>query len=112
MRPRLPRLGRACLYFGALSFVLVLLAVMTGLRAVLLSAPLLLACAAPCMAGPPERASGEMVFDEVADGLRRYRSEKDETKRVEWLRQLAPTRAPPGRRGSRGTRFMTWSRKG
>ena len=42
-------------------------------------------------AGPPEGASGKMVLDEVADGLRRYRKETDVSKRLEWLRRLAPS---------------------
>jgi hypothetical protein len=32
-------------------------------------------------ATPPEGVSGQMVLDEVADGLRRFRREKDEKKR-------------------------------
>jgi hypothetical protein len=46
------------------------------------------------VAGPPEKASGTMTFDRVADGLRKYRAEKDEGKRSEWLRRLAPSRDP------------------
>jgi hypothetical protein len=34
------------------------------------------------VAGPPEGMSGKMVFDEVADGLRKYRKEEDEEKRM------------------------------
>jgi hypothetical protein len=45
-------------------------------------------------AGPPEKISGKMVFDEVADGLRRYLMEKDEDKRAKWLEKLAPSRDP------------------
>ena len=45
-------------------------------------------------AGPPGKVSGEMVFDEFADGLRRYRQETNPKKRADWLRQLAPTGEP------------------
>jgi hypothetical protein len=45
-------------------------------------------------AGGPEKVSGQMVLDEVADALRRYRREKDESKRIRWLVALAPTRDP------------------
>jgi len=45
--------------------------------------------------GPPERASGEMLFvDKVAEGLRRYHQEEDWAKRTRWLEALAPTRDP------------------
>jgi hypothetical protein len=43
------------------------------------------------VAGLPEGASGKLVFDEVADGLRKYRQETDHDRRVRWLRKLAPT---------------------
>jgi hypothetical protein len=43
------------------------------------------------LAGPPERVSEKMAFDEVADGLRKYRQETDHDRRVRWLRKLAPT---------------------
>jgi hypothetical protein len=46
------------------------------------------------VAGPPEGASGKMVYDGVADGLRQYRSEKDQDRRYEWLERLAPTKDP------------------
>ena len=46
------------------------------------------------VASPPGGVSGRMVLDEVADGLRKYREERDEGKRVKWLRRLAPTRDP------------------
>jgi hypothetical protein len=46
------------------------------------------------VAGPPEGASGKMKFDEVADGLRKYRNEIDPVKRIEWLKKLAPTHDP------------------
>jgi hypothetical protein len=42
--------------------------------------PLLTALALPpgeAIAGPPEGPSGRMVFDEVADGLRKYRAVDD-----------------------------------
>lgn len=48
----------------------------------------------PLAAGPPEGPSARMVFDEVADGLRQFRAEQDETKRVEWIGKLARTRDP------------------
>jgi hypothetical protein len=34
-------------------------------------------------AGPPEGVSGRMVFDEVADGLRRCHAEKDAEKQLQ-----------------------------
>ncbi len=46
------------------------------------------------IAGPPEKASGKMVLDEVAEGLRRYRKESNLAKRVDWLEKFAPTRDP------------------
>ena len=42
----------------------------------------------------PATASQEMVVDAVAEGLRRYRTETDETRRRALLWQLAPTRDP------------------
>ncbi len=42
-------------------------------------------------AGPPEGVSGKMAFDEVANGLRKYRQETGHDRRVRWLRKLAPT---------------------
>jgi len=45
-------------------------------------------------AGPPGRVSGRMAFDEVSEGLRKYRAEKDPEKRVRWLEKLAPTGDP------------------
>ena len=48
----------------------------------------------PALAGPPEGVSGRMMLDEVADGLQKYRSERDENKRTWWLRKLGPTRDP------------------
>jgi hypothetical protein len=47
-----------------------------------------------CLAGPPGGPTGAMVFDTVADGLRRYRREKDPEKRIRWLEKLAATRDP------------------
>jgi hypothetical protein len=58
-----------------------------------LTLPLLLA-GLPVVAGPPERPAGRMAFDEVADGLRRYRRERDPQRRRELLQKLAPTRDP------------------
>jgi hypothetical protein len=46
------------------------------------------------VAGPPEGVSGRMVFDGVADGLRKYRMETDEGKRIAWLEKPAPARDP------------------
>jgi hypothetical protein len=46
------------------------------------------------VAGPPDGVSGKMVLDQVADGLRRYRKESDEDRRLELLNQLAPSRDP------------------
>jgi hypothetical protein len=43
-------------------------------------------------AGPPEGASGKMVLDKVADGLRTYQREKDICKAAELLQKLAATR--------------------
>ncbi len=60
---------------------------------VLLLAPLS-ALAPASLAGPPEAPSGQMALDEVADGLRQYRKEKEKGKRLEWLRRLAPTGDP------------------
>jgi hypothetical protein len=48
----------------------------------------------PTVAGPPEGVSGRMAFDEVADGLRRYRKETDPDERVEWLSRLTPSSDP------------------
>jgi hypothetical protein len=56
---------------------------------------LLLLVAAPVApAGPPEAASGGMVLDQAADGLRRYQRETDPTRRARWLRRLASTHDP------------------
>ena len=46
------------------------------------------------VAGPPEGVSGKMVFDEVADGLRKYQKETDWRKRLQWMVKLAPTCDP------------------
>jgi hypothetical protein len=48
------------------------------------------------VAGPTERVSGNMklVSDEVAEGLRMYRMEKDPEKRLAWLQTLAATGDP------------------
>jgi hypothetical protein len=60
----------------------------------LVALALLATLAPPAFAGPPDGVSGRMVLDEVADGLRRYHKETDETRRVEWLWKLARTRDP------------------
>jgi hypothetical protein len=46
------------------------------------------------VAAPPPGVSGRLVFDEVVEGLRKYRTETDVGKRAEWLKRLAPTRDP------------------
>jgi hypothetical protein len=46
------------------------------------------------VADAPATASGAMVVDAVAEGLRRYRSETDESRRRALLWKLAPTRDP------------------
>jgi hypothetical protein len=57
--------------------------------------PLLaLLVAAPATAGPPEGVSGRIVFDEVADGLRKYHKETDPEKRLAWLQTLGATGDP------------------
>jgi hypothetical protein len=50
----------------------------------------------PAAAGPPEGVSGRMALasDEVADGLRKYRKEKDCGRALALLRILAPTKDP------------------
>jgi hypothetical protein len=48
----------------------------------------------PVLAGPPEGPSGEMVLDEVADGLRKYHKEKDTERRIDRLLELAPMSDP------------------
>jgi hypothetical protein len=54
-----------------------------------------LVVAAPSvLAGPPQGASGKMVLDEVAEGLRKYRNEKDLERRVHRLDKLAETHDP------------------
>jgi hypothetical protein len=50
--------------------------------------------AVPAAAAPPDQPSGQMVLDEVADGLRRYRREHDPGRRRALLWRLAPTRDP------------------
>jgi hypothetical protein len=46
------------------------------------------------VAGPPEEASGKMVLDDVAAGLRRYRREPDVRTRITLLKRLAATHDP------------------
>jgi hypothetical protein len=55
---------------------------------------LLLAQPGKAFAGPPEKISGMLIFDEVADGLGKYRKEKYPKNRIGWLEKLAPTRDP------------------
>jgi hypothetical protein len=64
------------------------------LFAVPLTLALLPGLAPRIVAGPPDGASGNMVLDEVADGLRKYRKEKDPEKRAAWLERLAPSKDP------------------
>jgi hypothetical protein len=45
-------------------------------------------------AGPPERPTGKMARDDVAEGLLRYRKATDPERRRALLRQLAPTGDP------------------
>jgi hypothetical protein len=40
----------------------------------------------------PEEGSGQMVVDEVREGLQQYQKEKDVGKRIKLLEKLAPTR--------------------
>ena len=56
------------------------------MRKLLLASLLLLSGQA--LAGPPGGVSGRMTFDEVADGLRKYRKETDEETRLQWLEEL------------------------
>jgi hypothetical protein len=65
----------------------------TFAAAVLLAAMALLATGS-VVAGPPEGVSGKMALDNVEDGLRRYRQEKDNEKRYRLLERLALTRDP------------------
>jgi hypothetical protein len=52
----------------------------------------LLSAAGLVTARPPEGVSTKMAFDRVGAGLLRYRHEKDQKRRIEWLKRLAPTR--------------------
>jgi hypothetical protein len=45
-------------------------------------------------AGPPKEVPGRMVFDEVVEGLRRFRKENDPQKQLAWMKRLAPTGDP------------------
>jgi hypothetical protein len=45
-------------------------------------------------AGPPEKIHGKLVFDEVEDGLRKYRKATEEAKRIRWLEKLALANDP------------------
>ena len=53
---------------------------------------LLLFTMGQAVAGPPEKASGKMVLDEVAEGIRTFQKETDVEKRIRSLKRLAPTR--------------------
>jgi hypothetical protein len=46
------------------------------------------------LAGPPEGVSGRMVLDEVADGLRKFRKERNLVRCIECLKQLTPAQEP------------------
>jgi hypothetical protein len=46
------------------------------------------------VAGPPERASGKIVVDKVADDILRYRKARSLADRIAWLERMAPTRDP------------------
>jgi hypothetical protein len=59
-----------------------------------LFALLVLLPTAKVVAGPPGEPSSAMKLDKVADGLRHYRQQKDDGKRVAWLKRLAPTLDP------------------
>jgi hypothetical protein len=59
----------------------------------LLTLPLIVA-GPTAFAGPPDKPLAQMAFDEVADGLRRYRRERDPTRRRALLWRLAPLRDP------------------
>jgi hypothetical protein len=61
------------------------------LAAFLLALPLL---PGRVVAGPPVRVSGVMVFDKVADGLRKYRSAKNEDIAWTYFMRLATIRDP------------------
>ncbi len=54
----------------------------------LVLAVLALALPGKAVAGPPERASGKMAFDEVADWCRAYRREKDDDRRMALIQKL------------------------
>ena len=66
------------------------------IAAAVLLAVLALMLPGKAVAGPPERVSGKMVLapDEVADGLNRFRRERDVYKRVLLLCRLAETKDP------------------
>jgi hypothetical protein len=59
-----------------------------------LLASLLLLLPGQTLAGPPEGVSGRVMFDEVADGLRKYRKETDPERRLAWLQTLGATGDP------------------
>jgi hypothetical protein len=46
------------------------------------------------VAGPSEGVSGKTALDEVAQGLRKYRTEKDPKKRLAWQEKYAATGDP------------------
>jgi hypothetical protein len=65
----------------------------------LIAVPLMLALLAGlapgnALAGPPDGVSGKMEFDRVAEGLRKYRKEKDTADRLLLLMRLAKTEDP------------------
>jgi hypothetical protein len=60
--------------------------------AVMLLAVLALLSPKEVVATPPQKVSGAMTFDTVADGLRKYHKETNVQRRVDWLTKLADTR--------------------
>ena len=59
-----------------------------------LAAVLAFGSSSAALAGPPQAPVGVMKLDKVADGLRQYRQQKADSKRIEWLKRLAPSRDP------------------
>ncbi len=72
-------------------------------KTLLVASLVVLTLSGKTVAGPPERASGKMVFDDVGAGLDRYRNEKDPEKRLWRLEKLAKaireSRLPPEEKG-------------
>ena len=87
MRPQTSGCGRKACWW--MSKAMKSLFCIVGGAALAVAAPV-----PPAAAGPPEGISGQMVLDEVSEGLRKYRQETDEARRTEWLRRLAPSGDP------------------